>query len=173
VSFSYSDGPESRANLAFDRDPIADGDNFDDDNLDNALDRPGRSDRFIRRRAAFRAALKSAKTETSLRVFAEEHILRTTADGMPLGDESYAGVEFRWEWRAGAKSTVGIGADFVERTDEIADDNITRVQLDYAYRISQRTSIRAELANSRQRGNDSSAFDFVENQARLFLRIKF
>ena len=82
-------------------------------------------------------------------------------------------MAFRWEWRAGSKTTIGFGADYVERNDQIADDDISRLQVDYAYRFSLQTSIRLEVANSRQRGKDSSAFDYVENQARLFLRTEF
>ena len=171
LSFNYYDGPESRGDIAFDRDPVFVDD--DDDNLGGATDRPGESDRFIRKLGEVRAAYKLAKSETTLRVFAERRILRTTADGMPLEDEEYAGVAFRWEWRAGSKTTIGFGADYVERNDQIADDDISRLQVDYAYRFSLQTSIRLEVANSRQRGKDSSAFDYVENQARLFLRTEF
>ena len=166
ISFFYFDGPESRASIAFERDPIA-----DDDNFGNALDRPGDSDRFITRRSELRVITTLAKTETSLRLFAEKRFLRTTADGIPLDDEEYAGIVFRSEWQATSKSTLGLGADFVRRDDELGNDDITRLQLDYTYALSQRTRLSLEAANSRQRGKVSSEFDYDENQIRLLFRI--
>jgi hypothetical protein len=66
-----------------------------------------------------------------------------------------------------------LGADRAQTNDSIADDEFRRYQVEFIYRFTPRLNIRVEFARSDQQGVESSEFDYVENQARLFLRTEF
>jgi hypothetical protein len=168
MTASYSEGPTTRADEAFDRRPIT-----GTDNLDGILDRPGRSDRYIRRRAAFSATIELAKSDLTVRVFGEQRDLRTTADGEPLPDEDFAGAAVRWSWNMGTKTTLGIGADISKRDQVGGKDDLFRASVDLAYQFSQRLSLRAEAIRSDQKRGETGEFDYEENQVRLYLSSEF
>ncbi len=168
ISITYNEGPATRGELVFDRRPI-----IPTDNLDNILDQPGASDRFVQRRGEFRTNIKLSKSELTLRIFAEKRELRTTADGVPLDDEDYSGAAIRWSWNVGTKTTLGIGADISERDQTNRKDELRRGQIDLAYNVTQRTSVRLEVVHSTQKVKDSNTFDYDENQGRLLLRMEF
>ena len=108
-----------------------------------------------------------------MRIFAEKRELRTTADGVPLDDEDYSGAAIRWSWNVGTKTTLGIGADISERDQTNRKDELRRGQIDLAYNVTQRTSVRLEVVHSTQKAKDSNTFDYDENQGRLLLRMEF
>lgn len=168
ISVTYNEGPSTRGELVFSRRPIV-----STDNLDNILDRPGLSDRFVRRRGEFQASIELSKSELTMRVFSETRELRTTADGTPLDDEDYSGAAVRWAWNIGTKTTLGFGADISERDQGGRKDAIRRGQVDLAYNFGQRTSVRLEARHSIQEGKESSEYDYTENQLRLLLRTEF
>ncbi len=168
ISITYNEGPSTRGDLAFERRPIT-----NTDNLDNILDQPGQSDRFIRRRGEFRTSIKLSKSELTLRVFAEEREQRTTADGVALEDERYSGVALRWSWNVGTKTTFGLGTDISERDQSGRRDELLRVNIDLAYNFSERLSVRLEGVHSSQDATVSNTFDYDENQIRLMLRTEF
>lgn len=168
ISITYNEGPSTRGDLAFERRPIT-----NTDNLDNILDQPGQTDRFIRRRAEFRMTIELSKSDLTLRVFAEERDERTTADGVALEDEKYSGLALRWSWNVGTKTTFGLGTDIAERDQSGRRDKLLRVNVDLAYKFSERLSVRLEGVHSSQDATASNNFDYDENQIRLMLRTEF
>ena len=165
---SYSESPTTRAELAFNPRPLV-----DTDNLDGILDRPGASDRFIRRRSDVSMSIGLAKSNFTFRVFHEVRDNRTTADGTPLADEEFSGAALRWSWNMGVKTTTNVGVDVSERDEERAKDDLFRAYFDIEYELSQRSSLRAEINRSVQEGRESSSFDYVENQLRLYFSLEF
>jgi len=168
ISLTYDEGPTTRADAVFDQRPITSS-----DNLDNILDQPGQSDRFIRRRAEFQLNIELSKSDLTLRVFAEEREQRTTADGDPLEDEGYSGVALRWNWSLGTNTTLGLGTDISERDQSGRKDEMLRAYADLAYDFSNRLSVRLEGVHSSQDGVESDDYDYDENQVRLILRTEF
>ena len=168
IALTYNEGPVTRGQLAFDRRPIT-----NTDNLDNILDRPGRSDRFVQRRGELNTNIELSRSELTLRIFAEQRESRTTAGGIPLDDEEFWGAAIRWSWNVGTRTTLGIGADFSERDQAGRRDEIRRGQVDLTYKLTQRLSVRLEGMHSKQDGNESGAFDYTENQVRFLLRMEF
>ena len=168
ISITYTEGPSTRGELAFERRSIT-----NTDNLDNILDQPGQSDRFVRRRGEFRTRIELSKSELSLRIFAEKRDNRTTADGVALEDEEYSGVALRWSWNVGTKTTFGLGADIGERDQSGRRDELLRANIDLAYDFSERLSVRLEGIHSSQDATASNTYDYDENQIRLMLRTEF
>jgi hypothetical protein len=168
VSLTYNEGPSNRSEIAFGYRPIQ-----DTDNLDNILDRPGDSDRFLRRRGEFQTNIDLSKSTLTLRIFAERRELRTTADGDELGDEEFAGVAAQWSWNFGTKTTLGISADLSRRDQNGFQDQFRRGMIDLAYAFTGRMSLRLEGLHTSQDGKDSNDNDYDENQIRLRLRTEF
>jgi len=168
VAITYDDSPTSRSELLMDRGPIT-----SPDNLDGLLDRPGDSDRFIRKRGEFRANVELAKSDLTVRVFSERREQRTTAEGEILGDEELSGASIRWSMQLGSKTTFGIGADFTNRDQSGSDDELRRAQIDFGYQLTQKLSVRIEAAHFDQEEKDANDRDYTENQYRLFLRTSF
>lgn len=167
TSLTYNEGPATRGQLPIGRRPIE-----DEDNLDNVLDRPGRSDRFLRRRAEWTTQLELAKSNMHLRLFGERREQRTTAEGDPLDDENYYGAAFRWDWNIGVNTNLGVGADYSRRDTGITDGTIRRYYINADLSFTERTSLVAQIMRSDQRGNLNSSSDYVENQLRLYLRVE-
>jgi len=165
TELTYTESPTSRGELVQTRSPLGDS-----DDLDGTLDRPGASDRFVRKRAEWANTLELSKSTITLRVFGEERVNRTTAIGLPLPDESFAGAAFRWNWQAGGRTAVGFGGDYTYRDQQIGTDDLTRFFLDLTYRFAERTSVRLELWNSNQESTDIQTLNYDENQVRLLLR---
>ena len=168
MSFDYNETPATDAQLPTGRRPIDDV-----DNLDGSLDEPGRSNRFLRRRLNWSMHMELAKSNLNFRVFAERREDRISGDGVPLEDEQYGGFSVRWSWDVGVNTTLGIGGDYTNRDATRSKDELRRLQLDFAYKMSQRLTIRAEFIRSMQEGKDDTSFDYVENQARLLLNTEF
>lgn len=167
TALTYTEQPSTRGDSAANRRPIT-----DTDNLDDFLNRPGRSDRFIRKRGEWMTTIELAKSDISLRLFFEERTQRTSATGEVLQDEENSGGAFRWNWRFGAKSTLGFLADYSRRQTSVRDGTLTRLSIDYSYQISERLSIVA-LAQRSDDDSRNSDDDYVENQYRLTLRAEF
>lgn len=166
TTLTYNEGPATRAQLPTGRRPIE-----DDDNLDNILDRPGRSDRFLRRRAEWTTQIELSKSDMSLRVFGERREQRTTSEGDPLEDEEYYGAAYRWDWKFGANTTLGLGVDYSRRNTAANENKNKRFYLNSGYSFTERTSVRAEIIRSDQKGEQSNTA-YVENQLRLYLRVE-
>jgi hypothetical protein len=165
LSFTYDEGPYNRSELMMNRHPLV-----SQDNLDGLLDRPGESDRFVRKRGEFHANVELTKSNLSLRIFSESREERTTAIGEPLGDEELTGAAVSWNWRFGSKTTLGIGADIADRNYSGFDDEFRRARIDLQYQITEKLSLRAEAARFDREGQQSSGNDYTENQYRLFFR---
>lgn len=168
TQFTYIEGPATSAQIPAGRQPIIQTDNFD-----SALDQPGRADRFIQRRLDWNTGITLAKSELTVRLFNERRENRTVPGGVPLDDLDYSGIAVRLSWRAGTRTTFGVGTDFTRRDDANRKSDILRAQVDAAYQFSRRFSLRGEIASSRQEGRESNEFDYTENQYRLFLRTEF
>ena len=164
----YNESPAAQGMVTGQQRPIN-----DTDNLDGILFRPGRSDFFISRRLDWSINIELAKSELNFRIFGERREQRVSNDGIPLGDEAFAGVAIRWSWNLGVNTTMGLGGDLSQRDDSIGDDDLRRYYADIAYRFSQRFSLRGEIIHSSQKGRESSQFDYDENQLRLMLRTEF
>lgn len=167
LSLIYDETPSSRADTFLDVRPLVDR-----DILDDILNRPGDADRFVRKRGEFRAAVDLSKSNLTLRVFAENRDDRTTELGAALPEEKLSGAAARWDWRFGARTSLDIGADIARRDDGSRDDDLTRYTLGLDYNLTARTSVRIEGARAEQKGNNSSEFDYTENQARLLIRME-
>lgn len=168
TQLTYIEGPATNAQIPQERRPIIQTDNFD-----TVLDRPGSADRFLHRNLNWTTGITLAKSELTVRVFSERRENRTDAIGTVLENLDYAGAAIRWSWRAGARTTFGIGTDYARREDSNQNTDLTRFQVDAAYRFGPRLSVRAEVANSKQNGRENANFDYTENQYRLFLRTEF
>jgi len=169
MALSYYEEPTTRAQLPPGQRPIN-----DKDNLDGILDRPGRSDQFLRRRLDLVTIIKLVKSELSLRVFGERREQRTSADGMPLADEDYVGAALRWRWNLGVKTALGLGGDISRlSSDATRGDDLLRYFADLTYRFSERISLRGEIIHSSQQGRELSDFAYDENQFRLLLHTEF
>ena len=165
TEFTYEDGVETRGGIGSGYRPIV----FSD-NLDTVLDRPGESDRFIRKRGEWQTTIELAKSDISFRLFSEDREQRTADTGVPVEDERLAGAAFRWAWRLGTNSTLGLGTDFAIREVGVDDSDLTRFSFDYAFRFSQRLSVVLLLQHSEETGEASFRGDHTENQYRLNLR---
>lgn len=166
TTLTYNETPTARGQLPTGARPIE-----DTDNLDNILDRPGQSDRFLQRRAEWTTNVDLNKSNFDLRLFGERRELRSSADGDPLDDEEYYGAAIRWDWDVGVNTNIGLGADLSRRTTDDIDDDLRRFSLTAAYNLSQRTSIRAEIMRSQQDRDESTLGNYTENQYRLYLRM--
>lgn len=168
TSLSYSEQPATRSQMESQRRPI-----IFTDSLDNILDRPGGTDRFLQKRGEWSIGIGLAKSNISFRVFSEERLQRTTATGEPLNNERYTGVAFRWSWQLSANSTLGFSADVANRAAFDTESDLQRAAIDLAYRLSQRLSLVLLAQNSVEEGVGSSIRDYTENQVRLMLRTEF
>ena len=168
LTASYAETPSTRTDQAFNRRPIT-----GTDNLDGILDRPGESDRYIRKRGEISARIDLAKSELSVRVFSEERTQRTTDIGVVLQDEDFAGAAIRWTWNMGVKTSLSFGADISERNQAIRKDDLLRISAGLDYRITQRLSLQAQAIHASQKAKQMSSFDYDENQLRLYLRSEF
>lgn len=168
TAFSYNEDASTRGELGLDRRPL-----ISTDNLAGFLDRPGSSDRFIRKAAEWTTSINLSKSDMSLRVFTEKRDRRSTDVGVALSDERFSGAAFRWTWRLGAKSNVGFVVDHTRRDTSLSKDKLTRLAVDYAYRISQRFSVALLAQHSEQKNDQSSIVSYAENQYHLTLRAAF
>ena len=64
ITVTYDEEPNNRSELMMDRHPLT-----SQDNLDGLLDRPGESDRFVRKRGEFRANVELSKSEPDTSYF--------------------------------------------------------------------------------------------------------
>lgn len=167
-AMSYSEEPSTLGSTPFGRNPLV-----DTDSLDNALNRPSASDSFIRKRGEISVSFELAKSDMSLRVFSESREQRATIEGDTLDDEEFSGVAFRWNWRLGSKSTLGFLGDFSHRETDITNADLTRIAVDYSYRLSQRLSVMLMVQRSDDEGADIAGQAYVENQVRLTLRAEY
>lgn len=168
ITATYTEAPTTRADQAFGRRPI-----IGTDSLDGLLDRPGASDRYVRKRGEVSVNIELAKSDLTVRVFDERRERRTAAGGTPLPDEDFSGAAIRWAWNMGTKTRLGIGADISDRNQGTRDDELLQARVDVTYQLSQRLSLSAEVIHSSQEARESSFIDYDENQARLFLRSEF
>lgn len=166
-TLTYTEDPATRGGLQSGRRPI-----LDTDNLDDFLNQPGQSDRFIRKRGQWTTQFELARSDLSFRLFAEERSDRTTATGDALENEELSGAAFRWAWRFGAKSNLGFVADYTNRESGLTDDRLIRVSVDYSYRLTERLRIVATVQRSDDDGANAGS-GYVENQYGLKLRAVF
>ena len=167
TSLTYTERPSTTGGSGLGRRPL-----IDPDNLDDFLNRPGQSDRFISKRGQWLTTIELAKSDMSLRIFHEERFERTTATGDDVNDEEHRGAAFRWNWNLGVKSTLGFVADYSKRETEVRDATLTRFSLDYSYRFTDRLQIVAVVQRSEENARNSDD-DYVENNYRLTLRAGF
>lgn len=167
LSASYAETPTSRADTFLDRRPLV-----DDDNLDGILNRPGNTDRFVRKRGELRLDIELNRSDFDLRIFSENREERMTTGGEARPDEKLAGIAARWEWRFGARTSLNLAADLAQRDDSVRDDDIRRYSIGFDYDLTGRTSLRLEGNRSVQESNVSSLFDYTENQGRLLIRVE-
>lgn len=165
TQLTYFESPSTRGELVTERRPLE-----VTDNLDNFLDRPLRSDRFLRRRGEWITNVDLARSQLTLRLVGEARENRSTAVGDTLADERYVGAALRWSWTPGQRTTIGIGADIAQRDAELGSDDLTRFNIDLTYRLASRTSLRVEVWHSKQTGDAAVLRDYNENQVRLLLR---
>jgi hypothetical protein len=169
---SYSESPSSRGQLGSDYRPLVSS-----DTLNGYLDRPGDTDIFVLRSGEWQTYIELAKTDISLRVFAEAHDQRISPTGEALSDEEFYGAAFRLAWRLGAKSTLGFDLDRVFRKidDEpiSQESDFSRVGIDFTYRLSKRLRLIAAAMHSKENSLGLSALNYNENQLRLTLRTEF
>lgn len=165
TALTYTEQPSTLGELLLDQNPI-----IDTDNLDDFLNRPDGSDRFVRKRAEWITTVELSKSDISLRVFYEDRDQRTEATGEALIDEEQSGAAFRWTWRFGAKSILGLYADHSTRETAVAGADLTRFALDYEYRLTQRLSIVLFAQRTEEDGDSTLIPDYAENQYRLLLR---
>ncbi len=167
LSMSYTETPTNRAEAVFQNRPIVSA-----NPLDDVLNRPGNTDRFIRKRGDLRLSIELPKSELTVTMFTENQDERTTATGVPLQDERMSGGLARWEWAAGAKTRLEFGVDIARRDTIGRKDDITRYEIGVNYQLAQRTSLRLLAMRSRQKGDTTSDLDYTENQVRLLLRLQ-
>lgn len=165
TQLSYSQGAATRAGLGFDQRPIVFA-----DNLDTFLDRPGAADRFVLERGEWMTTIGMAKSDVSLRLFSEERTQRTTDIGDPLDGERLAGAAFRWSWRRTVNSTVGFSADLALRDIGIAESDVSRFAIDYAFQLSRRMSVVLLAQRAEESGDETGFRNYVENQIRISIR---
>lgn len=169
TTLEYTETPTSGSELPLGSRPITD----DTDDLDGILDRPGRGDRFLRKRFDWTTSINLSRSTFTLRLFGEARDERRSGLGVQLPDENFAGIAVRWSWDVGSNSTVGLGGDLARREEEIVDDDLRRYYIDLTYRFNQRVSFRTEFIHSSQEGRTIDEFDYDENQLRLLLRTEF
>lgn len=168
TTLSYTEEPASLGDSLTNRRPL-----IDSDNLDDFFNRPGASDRFIRKRGDWTTTFSLAKSELSLRLFFEERFENTTATGQELTDEEQRGAALRWSWRFGSRSTLGFVTDYSKREIASGDSTLLRLAVDYAYQISERLSVVVQAQRSDEDSSGGPDDGYVENQYRLSLRAGF
>lgn len=173
TTLSYSETPVSRADLARDnRRPLS-----ETDSLNAFLDRPGESDRFVRKVGQFQTMIGLPKTDLTLRVFLERRDQRTSDLGTPLGDERLGGAALRWSWRFGSRSTLGFDTDIARREEFIDtvefESVLTRFSADFSFQLSRRMRLILLAQRTEEDSDDGSARNYTENQYRLTLRTEF
>ncbi len=168
LSASYDEVPTNRSDLLMGRRPL---EPFGD--LDGALDRPGASDRFVRKHGQFSVNVDLARSDLTLRVFSDVREERTTADGIVLDDEKLVGFGAKWSWQFGRKTTLGLSGDVSDRDYSGFDDEFRRARIDVEYQLSARLSLSVEFARFEQDGDQTAARDYTENQYRFFLNASY
>ncbi len=166
---TYTEGPGTGSQLPSGRRPLVDV-----DDLDSLLDQPGRSDRFLQRRLNWTTMIELAKSNLNLRLYREIREERETLSSTELlDDQENSGMSLRWSWRAGARTTFGVGANLARIDVQQRNSDVRSLSADVGYRLGQHTNVRLEYINSRQDGRDSNQFDHTEDQVRLLLRAEF
>ena len=168
TSLTYVEGPSTRGENIYQRQPLA-----GTDNLDGLLDRPFASDRYILSRGEWATAIELARSEFTLRVFMEDRDQRTTDTGTELEDERFEGIALRWQWNFGDNSALGIAGDLTRRETDTIEDEIRRYAIDYSYYFSPRYAVVLLAQQSQQEGAIFSDNDYTENQVQVFLRAEF
>lgn len=165
TTLTYTEQPSTQGETTAGRRPLALL-----DNLDNFLDRPGATDRFVRKRGQWQTSIDLAKSSLSLRIFSEERTQRTTNDGDPLRSERHHGAALRWEWRLGTKSTLSFDTDFAQRDTADIEADFMRLSADYSYQLSEHLNIVFLVQHADETGSGPGGRDYTETQYRLTLR---
>lgn len=172
LSLSYHEAPSTRAEVSRDRRPLS-----VTDNLGTVLDRPGEADRFVTRTGELAMDIELAKSDMSLRLFVERRDDRTDDFGVPIGDEQFRGAAFRWGWRLGSKSTLGLEGDAVRREEfnqaVRSDSKLLRLAVDFAFEVSSNVTMIVRAQRADENSNDGTGRNYTENQFGLTLRTAF
>lgn len=147
TSLTYSESPQTQGQLVAGRRPLR-----DTDNLDFLLDRPGDSDRLIRKRGELRTTLTLPKSTLTMRIFDERRTNRSTAEGATLQNDELRGAALRFDWRFGARTSLVFGLDKADRQGPIQDGEFWSVNTGVSYTLSSRVSLRLDLRHVEQDG---------------------
>ena len=173
ISLTYDEGPATRSELVFSRQPIIDTGGFG-----SVIEVDGLADRFVLKRGSLVVTAGTAKTETALRIFSEDRENVTSTTGVSLETESLLSAELTWAWRFGRKTTLTLGAGFAEREALRSIDNVIPVFYDdeirsalagIAYEFGTRFSLTGEYRWREGGGDPQNFLQAEENQIRLML----
>lgn len=139
--------------------------------FDDFLGRPGRAERFIRKRLDWSLDFDLRRTGFSLTVFDEDRLDRVNAIGTPLEDQAEIGVSANLSWQAGVRTEfVASGSVVDQDTGTGNKSKIKEVRLNVKYRLGSRSDISFGYSYAEQdpRGEESLSRDYVSNVASLF-----
>jgi uncharacterized protein (PEP-CTERM system associated) len=143
----------------------------DPDGLDDFLSRPGTAERYISKRFQWNLNLEFRRTGFSLAVFDEDRSDRTSANGIPLPDQSATGITANFSWQAGVRTEFVAFGSIVDR--EYDDTNRTRYSgggLTANYSLGERSELSLSYSYREQRPIDEIAIsqDYVVNIVSLY-----
>jgi hypothetical protein len=167
LTASYNEIPTTRSDQAFNRRPIT-----DPDYLDDWLDLPGESDRYIRNRADISLNIELANSDLIFRIYNELRDLRTTADGTPLPDEEIAGATIRWNWNIASRTTLEIEGDVSERDEDARNNELLRARIGMEFEFTPRLTFGGEVVHSAQTSKGSGV-NYSENHIYLYVGASF
>lgn len=171
--FSYSEDPATQA-LQRNREPDT---RAEDISPSDDLTVPGATDRFIARRLNWLTTLELSKTTLTLNLFNVDRTDRTSATGVPLSDETFAGVILALGYELGSKTNVRLSASFSTRefapldsSDQTDERDITRLLAAVDYQLGARTTATLEYRYNEETPSSSSLIRGYEaNSVGLYL----
>lgn len=138
----------------------------------DTLVRPGRAQRYVRKRFQWILSYNLRYTNINLTVFDGEQSNRTEADGVPLPNVAQRGVIVNTTWQMGAKTDFSIGGSLYERQASLnSSTDLIRVFVATGYELGPRTrlSLRYVYAEQKDGRAIGATRNYVANSVTLLV----
>jgi hypothetical protein len=170
MTLSYSETPSTQSRVPYRR-----GTYLDDISLEDLLNRPGATDRFILKSLQWRLNLEFPHTRLALVVFDDERSDQTTAIGEPVSDEDHRGVHASIGYELGSYTLLFLRGLVSERQyRDGPPTNLRNVLAGVQYELGARTTLLLQYYYTKEESEPSSSErDYVANSISLFLTRTF
>ncbi len=166
MALSYQQSPTTD-----NRNPFLFGGLLAPDDVGNLLSVPGSARRFIQERLNWSLRVELQRTSVTLSLFDEDRSDLTTAEGVPLLDQSQRGASIAVRYRLGAKTTARIGGSFAEREfGGQGPSDLLRGSVGVDYRLGAKTDLSLSYDYADEDGETGGfARDYTANTVSLLL----